>query len=140
MKKKRVTALMVGMLITLLCTGIFNPAPALCKVITLKAVHFLPSFMDISKDFIELTKRINKQTEGELVIKVLGGPDVMPPPEQAEALRRGVIDCLMCPTEYYKHLLPEATVFHLGMLTAAEERESGDRHEDFWRRAIGRAT
>ena len=107
------------------------------KVAQLKAVHFLPGFMDICKDFVELTNWINKQAKGELKIKVLGGPDVIPPHEQAEALRKGIIDCLMCPTEYYKPLLPEATVFHLGMLTPAEERQSGfydfmvDRHKKF---------
>lgn len=144
MKKTLFPGLMAVILIILVFTGFAGPAMASKKVIQLKAVHFLPGFMDICKDFVELTDRINKQTEGELKIKVLGGPDVIPPHEQAEALRKGIIDCLMCPTEYYKPLLPEATVFHLGMLTPAEERESGfydfmvDRHRKFGIFYVGR--
>lgn len=144
MKTKLISRFFVIMLAALLITGFVQSTPAFAKKTTLKAVHFLPSFMDISKDFIELTQRINKAAEGELEIKVLGGPDVMPPPKQADALQKGIIDCLMCPTEYYKHLLPEATVFHLGMLTPAEERESGfydymaDRHKSFGLFYVGR--
>lgn len=113
-------------------------------MIKLKAVVFLPGFMDICKDFVELTNRINKQTEGEMEIKVIGGPEAIPPPEMAEALRKGIVDCLMCPTEYYKPLLPEATVFHLGLLTQAQERESGfydfmvERHKKFGFYYVGR--
>jgi len=144
MRKKSISSLVVVMVVTLLFACLTQPAQAADKVITLKAVHFLPGFMDICKDFVKLTKRINEQSAGELNIKVLGGPDVIPPPEQAEALRKGIIDCLMCPTEYYKGLLPEATVFHLGMLTPAEERESGfydfmvDRHKKFGIFYVGR--
>ena len=100
--------------------------------------------MDICKEFKELTTRISEQTNGELQIKILGGPDVIPPPEQAEALRKGIIDCLMCPAEYYKGLLPEANSFHLGTLTAAEERQSGfydymlKRHKEFGIFYVGR--
>jgi len=135
MKKSLIPCLVVVMLITLLFKGFTQSAVASAEVIKLKAVHFLPGFMDICKDFVELTKRINSQTKGELEIKVLGGPEIFPPREMGEALRKGIIDGLMCPTEYYTPLLPEATVFHLGMLTPAEERESGfydfmvDRHK-----------
>ena len=135
------TSAILAALIFALCV---HSTAAFSKTITLKAVHFLPGFMDISKDFIELTKRINEAAGDEMNIKVVGGPDVLPPREQAEALRRGIIDCLMCPTEYYKQLLPEATVFHLGTLTPEEERESGfydymqKRHEEFGIYYVGR--
>lgn len=144
MKNYLVKTVFFALLISIPLSGLTSPGVASGKEIKLKAVHFLPAFMDVCKDFIELTKRINSQTEGELQIKVLGGPDVIPPPEQAEALRKGIIDCLMCPTEYYKGLLPEATVFHLGTLTPAEERESGfydfmvERHKSFGIFYVGR--
>ena len=132
----------VSMLIAFFCTGFTKPA--MSEEITLKGVHFLPAFMSVSKDFIELTKRINNQSKGELNIKIAGGPEVLPPPDMAEALRKGIIDVLMCPTEYYDKLLPEATVFHLGTLTAAEERKSGfydfmvERHKTFGIYYVGR--
>ena len=142
MKKTFVRSAVV-ILTVLFLTGFAQSALANNKV-TLKAVHFLPSFMEISKDFIELTKRISTASGGELEIKILGGPDVFAPPAQADALRKGIIDCLMCPTEYYKQLLPEATTFHLGLLTAAEERETGfydymkKRHAEFGVYYVGR--
>lgn len=144
MNRNLFQSFIIVLTILLVFTGFAETTLAAGKAVQLKAVHFLPSYMDISKDFIALTKRINQQTEGKLEIKVLGGPDVLPPTEQAEALRRGIIDCLMCPTEYYKSLLPEATVFHLGTLTPAEERESGfydfmvDRHKKLGIYYVGR--
>ena len=105
---KSVKMLIIVMLTTLVMVGAGTSALAATKAITLKGVHFLPGFMDICKEFKVLTNKISEQSNGELQIKILGGPDVIPPPEQAEALRKGIIDCLMCPTEYYKGLLPEA--------------------------------
>lgn len=144
MKKTHFSSLIVCLLITLLFTGSTKSVLASGKLIKLKAVHFLPAFMDISKEFIELANRINSRTKGELEIKVVGGPETIPPREQAEALRKGIIDALMCPTEYYKPILPEAAVFHLGMLTPAEERVSGfydfmvDRHKKLGIFYVGR--
>ena len=141
--KKVLFSSFVSMLIALFCVG-FIQKPAMSEEITLKGVHFLPAFMSVSKDFIELTKRINKQTKGELNIKIAGGPEILPPPDMAEALRKGIIDALMCPTEYYDKLLPEASVFHLGTLTAAQERKSGfhdfmvERHKTFGIYYVGR--
>lgn len=137
MKKFLFSGPLVFILVAVIFTGFTASGFASEEVIRLKATYFLPGFMDICKDFVELTNRINQRAEGKLEIKVMGGPEVIPPLEQADALRRGVIDCLMCPTEFYKPNLPEATVFHLSMLTPAEERESGfydfmvERHAKF---------
>ncbi|MCF8095264.1 MAG: TRAP transporter substrate-binding protein DctP [Desulfobacteraceae bacterium] len=144
MKKILYSSLSFFIFTALLVAGPAKSEPAAGEPIKLKAVHFLPSFMDISKEFVELTNRINKRTGDKLEIKVIGGPDVIPPPQQGEALRKGIIDCLMCPTEYYKSLLPEATVFHLSKLTPEEERESGfydfmvERHKKFGVFYVGR--
>lgn len=121
-----------------------SSALAADKVYTLKAVHFLPSFMDNSKEFIELLNRISANSNGRIKIDIKGGPEVFSPVQMGEYLRKGVIDCLLSPTEYYKQLLPEATVFHLGMLTPEEERESGfydymvKRHKEFGVYYVGR--
>ena len=144
MKKVLFISLVLVMVTGLVLTGCTKSAPEAGETLELKAVHFLPGFMDISKEFVELTNKINQQTGGGMTIKVLGGPDVTPPTEMGEALRKGVIDCLMCPVEYYIPLLPEANVFHLGTLTPAEERESGfydymvERHKEIGMFYVGR--
>jgi len=141
---KKSFLLSAGVIVIALFLTSFAQSACAREKIVLKAVHFLPSFMEVSRDFIELTKRINEASGGELEIKALGGPEVFAPPAQPDALRKGIIDCLMCPTEYYKQLLPEAIVFHLGLLTAAEERESGfydymqKRHAEFGFYYVGR--
>jgi TRAP-type transport system periplasmic protein len=114
------------------------------QIFNLKAVTFLPLYLQRSKEFIQITERINEQTEGKVNIEVIGGPEAVPPMEQAEALRKGTVDAALLPVNYYESLLPEAIVFHLSQLSPAEERESGfydymvERHKEFGMYYLGR--
>lgn len=99
--------------------------PAASKPVELKAitfvasntatVHFLGVFADI----------VNKRSNGELTIKILGGPEVIPAAAQPEAIRTGKVDVLFMTGERFKDVAPEISALHICQYTPAEERKVG---------------
>jgi TRAP-type C4-dicarboxylate transport system substrate-binding protein len=80
----------------------------------LKAISFTPLDQVQNIGFLMLVERINKELKGELSIKVLGGPEVVPAMEQHEAARGGAVDICLTSCSYYSPLvkgLSEATMF-----------------------------
>ena len=68
---------------------------------------------------------INERAGGELIIEYLGGPEVIPTFDQADAIRTGMIDMsLFCPMAYMEAFSPLMNCEGLSMLTAKEERAS----------------
>ncbi|MEW5920925.1 MAG: TRAP transporter substrate-binding protein DctP [Bacillota bacterium] len=63
--------------------------------------------------------------QGRVQIDYRGGPEVIPPLEQADALKTGIIDIFTGPEAYYPHLVPEVMIFKLTPFTPWEERENG---------------
>ena len=60
-----------------------------------------------------------------LTLRYLGGPEVTPRQKQAPALKRGLIDLIVCPTPYYGGLLSEARLPGVHNKTLAEMRANG---------------
>lgn len=79
----------------------------------------------ISSGIKKFAETVNERANGELIIDVMGGPEVVPSPEQAGAARSGVIDISWLPTTYYGGLTKAVTGYGLTRLTPIEERESG---------------
>jgi TRAP-type C4-dicarboxylate transport system substrate-binding protein len=111
----------------LLITVCFHAGIATGK--ELKAVCFLPKHHPLAVMTLEWVKRINEYCQGELRINYLGGPEVIPPLEQVEALRRDVVQITFNPTAYYQSIFPEGAAFTLSKLTPWEERRPGGFHE-----------
>ncbi|MBW2022528.1 MAG: TRAP transporter substrate-binding protein DctP [Deltaproteobacteria bacterium] len=120
-----VLALVVGSLL-------YTPAVAGQKV--LKAVSFLPKNHMLCSQIHVWVKQVNDACKGDLKINWVGGPEVIPPFEQAEALRKGVIQVGFLPAAYYKALLPEADAISLSRMNFAEERKPGGLWEYMVRR------
>jgi len=128
-----IVALLVGLLIgcaptptpTPMPTPTPTPTPApKPEPIVLKAVCIFPwttswTFANF-RDFVEI---INERAEGELIIEILGGPEVIPPMEQIEALRSGVFDINATMGSYYASIMPSANALPLSEFTPWEERE-----------------
>ena len=72
-----------------------------------------------------LIKAINERGKGQLQIEWLGGPEVVPPFEQAMAVRRGAMDMSMLPAAFYEGLVPVGDILLLSRISAKEERERG---------------
>ena len=93
--------------------------------IELKAVTFLPKQSFSVKSLFPLMERVNDQTGGKVKITYLGGPEVMPPPQQAESVRNNVVQMALVPFEYYEALTKMGNMGQLSLLTPDEERQSG---------------
>ena len=91
----------------------------------IKMVTFLP------KDDINLTawwafaEEVNKKSNGELVIKFMGGPEAIPSFKQFEAVRTGVVDMIFSAESYYGGAVTGAAYTHLSRLSPLEERKAG---------------
>ncbi|HOW54403.1 MAG TPA: TRAP transporter substrate-binding protein DctP [Syntrophorhabdaceae bacterium] len=55
----------------------------------------------------------------------VGGPEAIPPFEQIEAIRRGVVDVALLPAAYFVPQLPEADAMKLSRHSPMEERKNG---------------
>ncbi len=75
--------------------------------------------------YMMLIDEINKRAKGELIIDFLGGPEVMPPFDQALAVKRGVFNMTNVFHGAYRGIVPEAAVVYVSRLSIAEERERG---------------
>jgi len=123
--------LVIGLVIGLVvgCAPTPAPAPAptptpKAEPVTLKLVSFLPKDQEFSFGIGWFAERVNQLSNGEITIDYLGGPEVIPPPEQPEAARTGVVDIVVTPSTIYEPLLPEGHIFHLTQIRPWEEREA----------------
>ena len=100
-----------------------TPAPTpKVEPITLKAISYLAS----NSDFVSWLKKfadiVTQQSNGALTIKYLGGPEVIPGPNQAQAVVTGAVDISM---HDMTELVPEAALWDLSKLTFEQEKSSG---------------
>ena len=83
----------------------------------------------VKKDYLPYIKRANEMLEakypGEVEIKYIGGGEVIPIPNQAEALRKGQVDMYYGTAAYYVGIVPAANTTKLSQLTSQEEKDVG---------------
>ena len=109
--------------VAFLCLTIISPALAATK--TLKAVSFVPKNHPLCAMIHVWVDRVNEQFKDVVKIDWVGGPEVIPGFDQAEALRSNSVQVAFNPTAYYAPLLPEGNAFTLSKLTMQEERKPG---------------
>jgi len=114
------------LLTVVLLSGLFfGCAPAPSKEIKFEGTMLLPAAAGESKAFVDFVNKVNEKAGGELVIDVLGGPEVIPGIEQVEAIRTGVVDISFGPMSYHQAILPPSGAMFLATDTPWEQRESG---------------
>lgn len=91
----------------------------------LRAVVAYQSQYFFAKNFARFVEKLNAAGKGVVQIQVVGGPEAIPPFEQADAVRTGVVDMLYAPGTYYLGLIPEADAVAASTITPMEARESG---------------
>ena len=69
--------------------------------------------------------RVNERSKGELIIKWLGGPEVIGMFEQPGAVRTGTVDLTFVPSAFYRDIVPEAFAMFLAEYYPWEQRENG---------------
>jgi TRAP-type mannitol/chloroaromatic compound transport system substrate-binding protein len=99
--------------------------------IQLTAVVPIPVMIPFIAPIIEMyVPGLEKASNGRLVINIKGGPEVVPPENQADAVSKGIIDMAFQFGTDYRHLVPEAGAFALTPYLPWEEREKGVF--DYW--------
>ncbi len=88
--------------------------------IILKGLLPWPADFIGSHGFLTFQKEVNKALKGKVIVSLIGGSEVVPPFEQFEAVRDGVVDVLMTAGAYYRATVPEAAA-SLGVKKFASE-------------------
>lgn len=141
MKHKILLFSMIIMLVTsLVIVGCPAPVPEVPEVPVVPVVPVVPTPEPIkfnmligagiktcSQMFVQATfmDQINERANGQLIITVLGGEEVMSREEQMTALSKGSLDLASATTSWYIGAMPEAAVFTLSRCAGLEERETG---------------
>lgn len=113
------TALLVG---AMAATGLAGTASA---EETLKAISAFPQTLAFSQSFKGFVDLVNERGKGVIQINYAGGPEMFPPNQQVDAVRRGVIDMQYGPASYYLGTMPEADAWVGSTVSAAEARANG---------------
>ena len=115
--------LIVALAVSIVALSLWAPAWGAER--QLKAVSFLPKNHQLCAMIHVWVKRVNEACKGDLKINWVGGPEVIPPFEQAGALQKNVVQVAFIPAAYYRPLLPEADAISLSKYDFAEERKPG---------------
>lgn len=105
---RKVLHCLIAGLIIISVIGIVFPHAVLAKPVKFRAVAFLPVNNSNVKGFKIFVQEANKKFKDNLEIEVLGGPEITPPFQLHEAVRKGVIDMALTSCGYYPSLLWEA--------------------------------
>lgn len=101
--------------------------------IVLKAVTFLPGSQKYAILSVNLLQKINERANatfpGELTIKYLGGPEVVPSANQPVAVQDGLVDIAWVPWSFGGGITPLGQLSALSELTNEEERRPGGAHD-----------
>jgi TRAP-type C4-dicarboxylate transport system substrate-binding protein len=124
MKSKKFFLLLSGIgLILMLVTA---PTPAPAAPTELKLVAFLPTHVSSVSGAKLLADKVKEKSKGQLIIKILGGPEVMSGRDQPAATVKGVVDIAYVPTSYFPDLVPAADIISLSKFrNAQDERKPG---------------
>ena len=131
MKKLLLLSLVTIIVCGLIITGCAEEAPAPApspepaEPVVLKGTTFLPPMALPVLTLRKIAEKVPAMSNGELIIDILGGPEVMPPPAFAEGLEKGIIDIACLPCEMYDGIVPLGYALALSELTDDEEYVSG---------------
>jgi len=123
--KKLLMLLAVVVASTLFFSGYFTPALAQKKPVELTLVMFLPDIPPgnfWTHMFMDKVKAISK---GELIIKLMGGPEAIPAPDAPAAAQRGSVDIANSIFAFVDSLAPGSDAIARAEYSSAELRKNG---------------
>jgi TRAP-type C4-dicarboxylate transport system substrate-binding protein len=129
MRQKKTYLVIMALCIGVLINVALSPVCQAADKITLKAISAWPkSVFEVQNfmKFIDMAQaNVAQKYPGELEVKYIGGPEVIPNREQVEALRKGLVDVVFTTVGYYASIIPEADAMNLTPMHPWEEREKG---------------
>ncbi len=103
----------------------FFPNPDAKAETQLKAISFLPKDHKLCAMIPVWINSVNSELKGVAKITWVGGPEIMAPFNQPEAVRKGIFQMAFSPAAYYSGMLPEADTISLSRYDFKKEREKG---------------
>jgi TRAP-type C4-dicarboxylate transport system substrate-binding protein len=105
---------------------------------TIKLSTCLQRTNDLIDAFFETFVKPINAMKTDVSIRYLGGTEVTPRQKQAPALKRGIIDMIICPPAYYNGMLSEARLIGLQTKTLKELRANGawDMMQEAWGKGL----
>lgn len=100
-------------------------APSASAEEVLRAVTAFNRNVRTPKSFLRFVDVVNREMKGALRIDYAGGPEVIPPREQAVAVRNGAIDIVYAPPNFYLGIVPEGGALGASDKTPMEVRANG---------------
>jgi len=93
--------------------------------VTLKAVSVFAKDSFFDRKFEGFVKKVNEEGKGLIQIRMIGGPESMPPFEVGNALRAGVVDLANTTGVFHANLVPEALALSFSSTPMSEVRANG---------------
>ncbi len=93
--------------------------------VTLKAVTVFGSDTFFAERFKSFVDKVNSEGKGIMQIRVVGGPESIPPFEVGNAVRSGVVDLSHSTGVFHANLVPEALAMTLTEKPISELRKNG---------------
>jgi TRAP-type C4-dicarboxylate transport system substrate-binding protein len=113
-----------GLAFGLLCLSAGIAAPAHAQI-HLKAVGPYDPGHVMTQSFKRFIDKVNQDGKGLVEIEYIGGPEVIPPEEQGNAVRSGFIDITEGPSSYYVGQVPGGEVILSYQNTPSDLRKNG---------------
>ncbi len=124
MKRKPIMGMWWMAVACLAISGALSPAAAE-EPVTLRAVSFLAKNNVMTDSLFVFQETLQEKAGDRIRIEYLGGPEAVPPFEQIEAVKSGLVDMALLPTAYYVPQIPVVDAVKLSRITPWEERETG---------------
>ena len=130
MKRFMTMLVIAGLILVLVAlpfmTACAKPAPApKLEPIVLKAVQADPLGHPLFVGWEWYVKTVNTRAEGELIIDVLGGTEIIPLADQADAVKDGIIDINCNYGSWVEKVVPAMGMWHLRRIPPDEMRKRG---------------
>jgi TRAP-type C4-dicarboxylate transport system substrate-binding protein len=95
------------------------------KTYTIKAISFAARNIFSVSGIFTLMDKVKELSKGQLTIQYLGGPEIIPVFQQAEAVRKNVVNMSVIPATMYDGLVPLGNLMEISELTFEEELKAG---------------
>lgn len=93
--------------------------------VTLRAVNTFQEGTYFARTFEAFVKKVNDEGKGLVRINYIGGPKAIPPFEQGNAVRSGVVDMANTAASFTASVVPEGMALNYTLFTMAELRKNG---------------
>lgn len=125
MLAKKWFGMLMALAVPLSAAAWADPVRAQEKVVVLRGITPWSTDYYWTDPFIMFQKLVNQRLKGRVSVSYLGADEVVPPFEQIEALRNGVVDVILGASSYYTGQIPEALGVLYAKLPPSKLRQNG---------------